>query len=125
MSTLAISSDDITPDWYQSVSAELSNIISDFDLTETSAWADLDALSTRTVLEEFVVSDDVLIEEGDYFVAPATVFVTLNYGDGSDSFSINESFFSRVMFNVVGGDEDTEVKIKILNIYVDTSSFYR
>jgi hypothetical protein len=88
------------------------------ELSGYSAHGDLDALSSNTIFTGIDVYEDAIIREGDEYIAPATIYVELNYGGKSDAAVMGDSFPGTVRFIV----KDNHVDIE--DISVDTGSFY-
>lgn len=94
--------------------------ISNYELSMSSAWSDLDELSSHTIVEEFEANPDGIFETADDgFEAEATVYVTLNYGSRRDAASMTDSFPAHVR-----GHVNDEGGVVIENVEVDTSSFF-
>jgi hypothetical protein len=94
--------------------------VSSVELAETSAWANLDSLSTHTHVDDIEAVPDGIFEVGDDgFTAVATVYVGLNYGDKKDSFSTSDSFPAQVQ-----GHFEADGQAIVDSVSVDTSSFY-
>ena len=92
--------------------------VSNIELRETPAWADLDSLSTGTSVEDIEAVPEGIFETETGFTAAATVYVDLNYGDKNNSFSTSDSF----PVNVAGHFENGRAVVD--SVAVDTSSFY-
>ncbi len=95
--------------------------VQNFDLTESSSWSDLDALSTHTYVDEIEVDPEgVILEPESRFRGTMSVYVLLKYeSEGEDGFETSDGFRGR--FN---GHFEAEAKPVIDDIEVDTSSFY-
>ena len=92
--------------------------IADFDLTQSSAWADLDALSSRTLIDDVEVEPEGIIIEGDRFRGLMNVYVVLQYGGSKDSFQTSDAF--RALFEGHFSGSIAEIE----NVRVDTSPFF-
>jgi hypothetical protein len=93
--------------------------VEELELTSTSAWGDLDVLSTHTSVEDVEVEDEGVVITGDTFTGVANVYVTLQYGKNDDEgFSESESFLGSFQ-----GHFEQGVPV-IDNCTVDTRSFY-
>lgn len=94
--------------------------VSAVEVTEFSAWKDLDSLSTHTSVEEIEAVPEGIFEDGENgFAAVATVYVDLNYGDKADGVSSSDSFPVQVQ-----GHFASDGKAIVDDVSVDTSSFY-
>src|SRR5216683_5504500 len=66
--------------------------VSEYDVSSSPAWNELDSLSTHTYFEEVEpVPEGIFETEDDGFSAAATVYVQLNYGDKNDDVSAAET----------------------------------
>ena len=96
--------------------------ISDYDLTSSSEWSELDQLSSRTQLESIDANPDGIFEgPGNSFEAVGDVYVTLSYGDRRDSTSVSDSY--PVQF--AGSFDRKTHRVTIKSVKVDTASFYQ
>src|ERR1700679_303750 len=94
--------------------------VSSIELTETTAWSDLDSLSTHTHIEDIEAVPEGIFESGDNsFTAVATVYVGLNYGGKNDASSTADSFPAQVQ-----GHFKPDGKAVVDSVSVDTASFY-
>ncbi len=58
----------------------VAKTVENYDLSSSSAWSDLDELSSHTILERVEVDPEgVLIESGGKFKGVMNVYVTLQY----------------------------------------------
>lgn len=93
--------------------------VSDFDLTQSDAWSDLDELSTHTHIDEVEVDPEGIILDEDRFKGMMNIYVLLQYGrDSHEGFQTSDAF--RAWFN--GHFEGAEAVID--GVKVDTSPFY-
>jgi len=95
---------------------KLQSAVDAYDLSVRGDFAKLAELSDRTVYDGIDVHSDASVIVGDRYFAPATVFVTLNYGNGEESWS--DSYPARVDFSLV------EDEVRINSVDVDTSDFH-
>ncbi len=97
------------------------NAIEEYDLVDSSAWSDLDVLSTHTSVDALEVDPEgVIIEANGDFRGIANVYVLLKYGTNSDDgFETSDSFIAHFR-----GHLDGEGNPVIEDLHVDTSSFY-
>ena len=92
---------------------------SDYDLTQSDAWSDLDELSTHTYVDDVEVDPDGIKIEGNNFKGILNVYVLLQYGkDNDEGFQASDAF--RGQFS---GHFEGDLAI-IDHISVDTSPFY-
>jgi hypothetical protein len=91
------------------------------ELTETSAWNDLDVLSTHTYIDGIEVDPaGIIFENGKKFHGVVNIYVLLEYGpNGSDNFQTSESFLGRFH-----GHLEPDGKPVVDDVTVDTSPFY-
>lgn len=96
--------------------------IAEIDVAHSHIWDELDQLSTHTEFEEIdAVPEGIFEIEGGDFEAVATVYITLNYGDRRDRSSMSDSYPAHVRGTY---DENTK-EASVIDLSVDTSSFYR
>lgn len=88
------------------------------DITSLDGWADLDELSSRTVLDGVEYFEDEITLKDNEFSGPINVYVVLNYGDRGDMDTMSGAFPGSIQGHFEGQ------KPKIDRIVVDTSSFY-
>jgi hypothetical protein len=101
-----------------SIQESLALALKDAELTDFSAWQDLDALSARTQIEQIDLLEDQVRVDGDRIEGPINVFVTLHYGDRADSFEETEEFPGRLKAHLEGD------RVVIDDISVDVRSFF-
>lgn len=99
----------------------IADAVKAVELSETSAWADLDILSTHTRVEGIDVEPDGVIFEPDHhFRGVVNIYVSLQYGsDGDDGFTSSESFLGEF-----SGELDANSVPHVGDITVDTTEFY-
>ena len=108
--------------WRDDLEADLQRAVDDYNLPDKPEFGDLAELSARTVFNGIDVHASAAVLADRKLYAPATVFVSLIYGEnerGEEPISFEDTYPARVVFNV--GDDG---QIEILQILVDTSSFY-
>jgi hypothetical protein len=105
--------------WSGDVKSGLIDAVEHYDLPSKSEWRTLDELSSRTEFEGIQVFPDDAIFDAGIFVAPATVYVKLNYGGEPDALDFSEAFPASVVFDV-----KPQNGIEISKVDVDTSSFF-
>jgi hypothetical protein len=99
--------------------AAILQAVSDYDLTNSHAWSDLDALSSRTSIDAIEVDPEGIILSNAGFKGVMNVYVVLRYGGSSkDAFETSDAFRARF-----DGHFDGELAV-IDNVQVDTSPFY-
>lgn len=97
---------------------QIINAIETYDISSDPVWSEFDALSTQTEFDSLEAVPEGIFESGEAtFEAAATVYVTLNYGNGADAISASETFPAHVK----GHFEAKSAVIDVVN--VDTSSF--
>ncbi len=100
--------------------AAVIDAIGALDITQESAWDDLNALSRNTGIDGIdAVPEGIFELDEGRFVAAATVYVILRYGDGDDTFEDSDSFPM-----VVNGHFEKDGKAIIDEAEVNTASFY-
>jgi hypothetical protein len=93
--------------------------ISDYDLTQSGAWKDLDALSTHTYLDDTEVDPEGIVLFDDGFKGFISIYVLLQYGSNKkEGFQTSDAF--RGLFT--GHFDGTTAVID--EVSVDTSPFY-
>jgi Predicted pPIWI-associating nuclease len=112
----------LRPEWTSAVAAALQRAVESLDLSETEAWGDLVLLSNNTQIDGIFPFAESAMFSGGRFSVPATIGVTLNYGDKNDAASMTDSFPAEIQFEVLKNHQEPEIVIK--NVSVDTSSFY-
>ncbi len=102
----------------------LSEAASRYELADTSDWDPMAELSSATQLDGLSVDGLSTVKVGDgEFVAPAFVYVTLQYDPNSDDPVVfSDSYPARVFFRILGGAGTDEIKIE--KIHIDNSSFF-
>lgn len=94
--------------------------VQDFDLANSSAWADVEGLASKVYVEGCEADPGGIIVQGSNFEGALNVYLSLEYGDGEDDgFSMSESFVGRF-----AGHFDKNGKAVIETVEVDTSPFY-
>jgi hypothetical protein len=78
-----------------SIQESVALALKDAELSEFSAWQDLDALSARTEIDQIDLLEEQVRVDGDRIEGPINVFVTLHYGDRADGFEETEEFPGR------------------------------
>src|SRR5262245_9800990 len=97
--------------------------VSKYDVPGSTAWSDLDQLSTHTQFDEMDAVPEAIFERGNRFSASATVYVTLQYGSNAEEgVSSSDEFPAAIDGHFV--QEDDSTKAIIDSITIDTSSFY-
>lgn len=106
----------LTPKLARDIAASVGTI----ELSTTSAWSALDALSHQTQIEGIeAFEDDIIFDPKEKtFRGHLTVYVTLNYGSGADRDEVSEGFPGTFQGRIKDGKPHVE------NVEVDTSSFY-
>lgn len=99
--------------------AAVMQVMSDFDLTESQAWSDLDALSSNTYIDDLEVDPEGVIIEENEFKGVMNVYVVLHYGgNDDDAFDTSDAFRGQFSGHF---DEDKAV---VDSVTVDTSPFF-
>ncbi len=115
----------IRPEWTPAAVHELEQAVEDFDIATSAAWPSLDELSNSTIVDGIFLFPESTMFQNGHFIVPATVGVTLNYGGNSelDRLKVTDSFPANIEFEIENvGDRP---KVSILNVLVDTASFYK
>lgn len=99
-------------------SALIADAVRNADLTQFSAWSDLDALSTNTQLDDIEIFEDEIFRDGKKFKGNCNFYIVLNFGQGDDAVVITESFSG-----TFEGHLDAKNRPTIDDIHADTSSF--
>lgn len=95
--------------------SEIVTAVRNIELAETSAWGDLDVLSSCTSIEGIEVFEDEIRAHGEAFEGPINVHVTLQY---PEDVTMSETFPGRFE-----GRWKADKPV-IEKVSVDTSSFY-
>lgn len=105
---------------WKEIASKLETVVKSLDLQPYEAWADLDLLSGRTIVEgiRLDTSSGVQVSDNTYIV-PGTVFVELNYGNNDDAVTSHGAYPIQIGFSL---EEDNDIHIE--DIEVDTRSFY-
>lgn len=92
---------------------------SDYDLTQSEAWSDLDELSTHTYVDDVEVDPAGIKIEGNEFKGIINVYVLLQYGkDAEEGFQTSDAFRGQFSGHFEGG-------LAIIDkVSVDTSPFF-
>lgn len=94
--------------------------VENYELAESAAWSDLDALSTHTYIDGIEIDPEGVILEDNRFHGVMNVYVLLTYGsDKEDGFETSDAFLGQFE-----GHFNPEGKAVIDNLTVDTSPFY-
>ena len=103
-----------------SLAREIAAAVSSVELTTTSAWQELDALSHHTQVEGVETFEDEIAYDAKHkrFRGHLNVYVTLNYGSGPDKDHISEGFPGTFEGQIKDGKPEIE------KVEIDTSSFY-
>ena len=107
-------------EWNVALPGKLSAAVKSFDFAKSSAKKAIDGLGLNVKVDGFLVDADSTTIGKREWISPGTVFLLIDYKtkDGTQDF-LNESFPILVKFVV----KDEAVKIN--DIEVDVSSFYR
>ena len=106
--------------WFPDVREKLLAALTFYDRALKPVFAQLRDLSERTEIEGVAVHTDSAIIEGQKWIAPATLYVTLNYEIGSkEPVALSDSYPATVTFFV-----DAEHNVTVERVEVDVSSFY-
>lgn len=107
----------MTPDEMRSAVADAMR---EYDLTESAAWSDLDALATNVKIDHIEVDPaGILLKDDGTFEGVYDVYLVLEYGKLADGgFSTSESFSGRFFGHSVEGTPIID------SASVDTSRFY-
>jgi hypothetical protein len=93
--------------------------VSSIDLPKTDAWDGLRTLATNVRVNGIeAVPEGIFKTEGNDFTAVATVYLSLDYGDGGKPLSISDSFPAQIQ-----GHFESHGKVVVDRINVDTSAF--
>lgn len=110
--------------WFDDLPERLSDAADAYHLPETMDWGPLEEISAGTLFEGIEVYGDSAVIDGDELIAPATVYVKLQYDPSSkDPVVFSDSYPARVFFKVI--DNRGEKIVEIERVEVDTSSFYQ
>jgi Predicted pPIWI-associating nuclease len=120
MNHIALKLSNKSTKWISGLQKKLSDAVLDYDLSSKDSWAELQGLSAKTEFDGIEVDANASVVNGDELIAPATVYVKLNYGSGKDGTTFNDSYPARVFFVT---DTKTE-SVSVKRIEVDVSSFY-
>lgn len=107
-------------DTYTDLVDAIAEAASNVQLTDMSAWIELDALSTHTSVDDVEVDRNgvVLMDDGS-FNGVANVYVSLQYGkDTEEGFISSESFLAEFSGYVEDGSP------VIQDMTVNTAGFY-
>ena len=98
----------------------ISEAVESAELTLFEAWADLDALSTHTLLEQMEVDEaGIIFADDDSFRGTVNFYVLLQYGrDLEEGFVESDSYSGSFEGRLTDGG------VVIDSIRADTSSFY-
>jgi hypothetical protein len=90
------------------------------DAVMAEAMQDIEMLSASTMFEGVDASPDGIfaLKDTERFEATATIYVTLQYGEGGDDVSIGEAYPATIEGRFENG------ALVIDRVRVDTSSFY-
>lgn len=109
--------------WFDALPEKLSEAAAAYSLPDTPDWSPLAELSSQTLFEGIEVHGEAAVFDEGKFIAPATVYVTLQYDPKSnDSVSFHDSYPARVFFALQAGDAEKSVAVE--KIEVDTTSFF-
>jgi hypothetical protein len=96
--------------------------VSKYNVPASSAWNDLDQLSTHTQFEEMDAVPEGIFERENRFSASATVYVTLQYGAKAEEVTSSDAFPAAIDGHFE--QENDSPRAIIDSITIDTSSFY-
>jgi hypothetical protein len=96
--------------------AEIARAVRAFEISESSAWKVLSALSSNTTVDSVEVIEAEIVLDGTKFEGPLVWYISLNYGSTEDSVVTSESLPGRFV-----GILD-EGRPTILDLNVDISS---
>ena len=113
------------PEWNGGLGDVLNDMLLKEDITNTAAWLDLQAMSNNTEIDGIYVISESAVFQGNHFIAPAVINVTLNYGGKNDQTSMTDSFPAEIKFRInITNTARKSGEISIEDITVDTRSFY-
>jgi hypothetical protein len=93
--------------------------VSSIDLTKTDAWDGLKTLATSVRVDSIeAVPEGIFETDRNGFTAVATVYVSLDYGDGGGAPAISDSFPAQIQ-----GHFEPHEKVVVDRVNVDTSAF--
>jgi hypothetical protein len=106
----------------ETLKLRIAEAVREFELSGSSAWSDLDVLSTHTRVDGVDVEPEgVVIGEDGNFQGVINIYVSLQFGsDSDDGFTSSDSFLGEF----VGHLDQTNEPI-IEDVTVDTSDYYR
>jgi hypothetical protein len=107
-------------EWFPELPKEMGKAVAATHLPDTQDWEELAELSSNTEFEYMEVDPSSAIVEGNQLIAPATVYVKLNYGSKNDGTEFHDSYPARIFF--IANKEKKSVNVD--RIEVDVSSFY-
>lgn len=99
----------------------IAEAVRGIELSETSAWNDLDILSTHTRVEGINVDPDgVVLDANGNFRGVIDIYVSLQYGSNNEEgFASSDSFLGEFR-----GHLEAHGKAVIDDVTVNTSDFY-
>jgi hypothetical protein len=111
-------------DWFDELPQALSRAVDAYRLQETRDWQPMAELSSQTIYDGIRVFPNDAVFDGQDFIAPASVHVTLQFDPSSDDAVIfDDSYPARVFFSIEGSNTSSR-KVVVRRIEVDNSSFY-
>src|SRR4051812_18216231 len=100
--------------------SDILKAIKTYDIASSTAWPELEALSSHTFLDGVEIDPDGIIVKGNQFRGPISVYVVLKYNEpNEDNFETSDSFMGE--FN---GHFDEHENPVIDSVTVDTSPFF-
>lgn len=106
------------PDRTERVRAVMRTL-QNYDVAQSTAWPDLDELSTHTYLDGVEVDPEGIVIEGNLFKSVVNVYVLLQYGkDNEEGFQTSDAFLARTSGHFEGDD------VVVDSFVIDTSPFF-
>jgi hypothetical protein len=109
-----------TPERQDFLRKKIVDAVGQFDIAKSTAWSDLDALSSHTLLDGMETDPDGIIITDKTFKGPLSVYVVLQYDEkGDDAFETSDAFSGEFT-----GHIDEQGNVTIDDVSIDTSPFY-
>jgi Predicted pPIWI-associating nuclease len=108
-----------SPKWKPDLPERLEAAFDAYDFKESEAYRNLGELAAVTLIEGHSIDAESTIIDGNDWITPGTIYVTLVYEPNSDDrVELNDSYPMSIYYSVDGD------RVTVNRVIADTSSFY-
>lgn len=108
-----------SPKWTPDLPKQLEAAFDAYNFEASEAFRDLSELAAVTRIEGHLIDTESTIVDGNDWVAPGTIYVTLVYDpNANDPVELNDSYPMSIYYSVDDGG------VSVNRVIADTTSFY-